>query len=60
MQSNDSVVIDGPKTLTLSPQDLSVILDSLAERPFKVANGPICSIMAQLKEQQPKPTEEPK
>lgn len=55
---NNSVMLDGPKYLHLSPQSIAVIIDCLAEGKFKVVNPVIAEIMQQLKNQEPKTKEE--
>jgi len=49
MQANDTVDLNGPKTLTLSPQSIAAILDALADKPYRTSNGPINEIFSQLK-----------
>jgi hypothetical protein len=46
------VKIDGPKTITFTPQGISYVLDMLANCPWKVANPLINDIMSQLKAQE--------
>lgn len=45
------VQIDGPKTITFSPQAISYVLDTLASCPWKMANSIIMDIMSQLQAQ---------
>lgn len=45
------VKIDGPRTITFSPQVISYVLDTLASCPWKVANPIIMDIMGQLQAQ---------
>lgn len=51
---NDSVMLDGPKSLYLPPQAIAIVLDNLANGQFKVVNPVITLIMQQLREQEPK------
>jgi len=53
-----NIEINGPKTLTLTPQTLATVLDALSELAFKKANPAIQEIFAQL--QTPVPVEVPK
>lgn len=46
--NKDNVMIDGPRTLVLKPEEISYILDTLAARPFKEVNNLIMGIMSQL------------
>lgn len=55
MTPADNVIqLNGPKTLTLSPNDVALILDCLADKPFKEVNGLIQSLTQQLLLQNPK------
>lgn len=46
------VKINGPKTITFTPQGVAFIMDMLAECPWKKANPLINDIMSQLKAQE--------
>lgn len=45
----EDILIKGPVMLFLPPNDLAVVLDSLAERPYKVAEPVMSRIMNQIK-----------
>lgn len=45
---NGEILINKPATLVLQPGDLGLVLDALAELPFKKANPVIQTIMGQL------------
>lgn len=49
----EDVILNGPKVLSLAPGEIAVVLDALAELPFKRANGTILNIMSQLRLQNP-------
>lgn len=42
------IKIDGPRTIVFQPQQIALVLDLLANAPFKVSNPVIQSIMGQL------------
>jgi len=42
------LTITGPKTLVLTPTTLALVLDSLAEKPFRIAQPAIQEIVSQL------------
>jgi len=46
---DQTVQLDGPRTLTLTPTTIAAVMDALAEKPFKISAGPINEIMEQLK-----------
>lgn len=55
MNPTDNVIqLNGPKTLVLAPNDVALILDCLAEKPFKQVSGLIQSLTQQLILQNPK------
>lgn len=43
-----TIMLNEPRTLTLSPNSLAMIMDALSELPFKKANPVIQEIFAQL------------
>jgi len=47
------IEINEPKTLVLSPNALSHILDALADKPFRIAQPIIEEIITQLKPKEP-------
>ena len=49
MAPNDTIDLKEPKTLTLSPQSIAAILDALADKPYRISNGPINEIFSQLR-----------
>lgn len=57
----NEVKLDGPKLISLTPNQIAYVLDLLATRPWKEVNGLINEIMTQLKAQETMiPTGEPK
>lgn len=44
----NEIKIDGPRAIMFQPQQLALVLDLLANAPFKHANPVIQSIMGQL------------
>lgn len=46
------VKLNGPKTITFTPQGVAYVLDTLASRPFKEVQGLINDILTQLKSQE--------
>ena len=58
MTSSDNVIqLNGPKTLVLAPNDIALILDSLADKPFKQVSVLMNALTQQLISQNPKPVE---
>lgn len=49
MLPNDTINLDKPATLTLAPQTIAIILDALANLPYRNSNGPISEIVTQLR-----------
>jgi hypothetical protein len=45
----EQISINGPQSITLSPQSLVVVVQALNELPYKVAQPVIAEIMAQVK-----------
>ena len=46
---SEQISINGPQSVTLSPQTLVVVLQALNELPYKIAQPAIAEIMAQVK-----------
>lgn len=46
--ATNSIHLDGPKTLVLSPQTIALIVDALGDRPYKQTVAAINEIMSQL------------
>lgn len=46
---SEQISINGPQSVTLSPQALVVVLQALNELPYKVAQPVIAEIMTQVK-----------
>jgi hypothetical protein len=59
MKPDAMVVLDGPRTVTLSAQTLANILDAIAEMPFKKAKPMFDELISQLQTETKSDTSQP-
>ena len=46
------IMLNKPRTINLQPNEIALVLDALAEKPFKQVTGLVNNIVNQLKQQE--------